>query len=82
MASFEHKSLTGRSVGLVTNRQDWSTAKIIRLSWQRWPMESFDQHRQGRLGRNDYRLRSTAAIGKHGCLVFVACALQHRRRPK
>jgi DDE superfamily endonuclease len=39
VVSFEHESLTGRSVVLVTNRVDWSAAKIISLSWQRWPTE-------------------------------------------
>jgi DDE superfamily endonuclease len=39
VVSFEHESLTGRSVVLVTNRVDWSTAKIIGLYLQRWPME-------------------------------------------
>jgi hypothetical protein len=39
VVSFEHESLTGRSVVLVTNRVDWNAAKIIRLYWQRWPTE-------------------------------------------
>jgi hypothetical protein len=39
VVSFEHESLTGRWVVLVTNRVDWSAAKIIRLYWQRWPTE-------------------------------------------
>ena len=39
VVSFEHESLTGRSVVLVTNRVDWSAAKIIRLYVQRWPTE-------------------------------------------
>ena len=39
VVSFEHESLTGRSVVLVTNRVDWSAAKIISLYLQRWPTE-------------------------------------------
>ena len=39
VVSFEDESLTGRSVVLVTNRLDWSAAKIIRLYLQRWPTE-------------------------------------------
>jgi DDE superfamily endonuclease len=37
--SFEDEALTGRSVVLVTNRVDWSAAKIIGLYLQRWPTE-------------------------------------------
>jgi hypothetical protein len=69
--------LTGRSVVLVTNRVDWSAAKIISLSWQRWPTETFYQDSKGQLGFNAYRMRSAEAIGKHWCLVFVASSLLH-----
>jgi hypothetical protein len=75
--SFEHESLTGRSVVLVTNRVDWSTAKIISLYLQRWPTETFYQDSKGHLGFNEYRMRSAEAIGKHWCLVFVAYSLLH-----
>jgi hypothetical protein len=37
LVSFEHETLTRRQVVLVTNRVDWSAAKIIRLYVQRWP---------------------------------------------
>jgi hypothetical protein len=37
VVSCEHESLTGRYVVLVTNRADWSAAKIIALYLQRWP---------------------------------------------
>jgi hypothetical protein len=37
VVSFEHESLMGRSVVLVTNRMDWSAAKIIGLYVHRWP---------------------------------------------
>jgi DDE superfamily endonuclease len=77
VVSFEHESLTGRSVVLVTNRVDWSAAKIISLYLQRWPTETFYQDSKGHLGFNDYRMRSTEAIGKHWCLVFVAYSLLH-----
>jgi hypothetical protein len=39
VVSFEHEQLTGRAVALVTNRVDWSAAKIIGLYGQRWPTE-------------------------------------------
>jgi hypothetical protein len=77
VVSFEQESLTGRSVVLVTNRVDWSAAKIIALYWQRWPTETFYQDGQGQLGFDAYRMRSTEAIGTHGCLVFVAYSLVH-----
>jgi hypothetical protein len=69
--------LTGRSVVLVTNRVDWSAAKIIGLYLHRWPTETFDQDSQGHLGFNTYRMRSIEAIGKHWCVVFVAYSLRH-----
>jgi hypothetical protein len=77
VVSFEHEALTGRAVVLVSNRVDWSAAKIIGLYLHRWPTETFDQDSQGQLGVNAYRMRSTEAIGKHGCLVFVASSLLH-----
>jgi DDE superfamily endonuclease len=77
IVSFAQESLTGRSVVLVTNRVDWSAAKIISLYLQRWPTETFDQDGKGHLGFNEYRMRSAEAIGKHWCLVFVAYSLLH-----
>jgi DDE superfamily endonuclease len=77
VVSFEQESLTGRSVVLVTNRVDWSAAKIIGLYLQRWPTETFYQDGKGQLGFDDYRMRSAEAIGKHWCLVFVAYSLLH-----
>jgi hypothetical protein len=64
-------------VVLVTNRVDWSAAKIIALDWHRWPTETFSQDGQGPLGFDAYRMRSTEAMGTHGCLVFVAYSLVH-----
>jgi DDE superfamily endonuclease len=77
VVSFEHESVTGRSVVLVTNRVDWSAAKIISLYSQRWPTETFYQDGKGHLGFNEYRMRGAEAIGKHWCLVFVAYSLLH-----
>jgi DDE superfamily endonuclease len=77
VVSFEHESLTGRHVVLVTNRVDWSAAKIIGLYLQRWPTETFYQDSKGHLGFNEYRMRSAEAIGKHWCLVFAAYSLLH-----
>jgi hypothetical protein len=77
VVSFEHESLTGRAVVLVTNRVDWTAAKIIGLYLQRWPTETFYQDSKGQLGFHEYRMRSAEAIGKHGCLVFVAYSLLH-----
>jgi hypothetical protein len=77
VVSFDQESLTGRAVVLVTNRVDWSAAKIIGLYLQRWPTETFYQDGKGLLGFNDYRMRSAEAIGKHWCLVFVAYSLLH-----
>jgi hypothetical protein len=47
VVSFAQASLTGRNIVLVTNRPDWSAAKIIRLYSQRWPTETFDQDGTG-----------------------------------
>ena len=77
VVSFEHESFTGRSVVLVTNRVDWSAAKIIALYLERWPTETFYQDGKGQLGFDAYRMRSTEAIGKHWGLVFVAYSLLH-----
>jgi hypothetical protein len=77
VVSFEHESLTGRYVVLVTNRLDWTATKIIGLYLHRWPTETFYQDGQGHLGFTEYRMRSAEAIGKHGCLVFVAYSLLH-----
>ena len=77
VVSCEQESLTGRQVVLVTNRLDWSAAKIISLYLQRWPTETFYQDSKGHLGFNEYRMRSAEAIGKHWCLVLVAYSLLH-----
>jgi hypothetical protein len=53
VGSFECEPLTARSVVLVTNRADWSAAKLIDLDLQRWPTEPFDQDSTGHLGFNE-----------------------------
>ena len=40
-------------------------------------MDTCDQDGKGQLGFDAYRMRSTEAIGKHWCLVFVAYSLLH-----
>jgi len=77
VVSLERESLTGRHVGLVTNRLDWTAAKIIGLDLQRWPPETFYQDGKGHLGFNGYHMRSAEAMGKHWSLVFVAYSLLH-----
>jgi len=73
--SFQSAELTGTSAVLVSNRVDWHAPRIITLYVQRWPIETFYQDSKGHLGVDTYRMRSTEAIGKHWCLVFVAYAL-------
>ena len=63
------------AVVLVTNRVDWSAAKIIGLYLHRWPTETFDQDSPGHLDFDAYRMRSIEALGKHWCVVFVAYSL-------
>jgi hypothetical protein len=41
VVSCEQASVMGRSVGLVTDRVDWSATQIIRLYGHRWPTETF-----------------------------------------
>jgi len=65
---------TGTYVVLGTNRVDWGAQRIIALSLQRWPMETFSQAGKTSLGRDEYRMRNAEAIQKHWCLVFVASA--------
>jgi hypothetical protein len=77
VVSCEHEPFTGRSVVLVSNRVDWTAAKIIGLYLHRWPTDTCDQDSKGQLGFNEDRMRSTEAMGKHWCLVFVAYALRH-----
>jgi hypothetical protein len=75
--SFQSAELTGTYAVLVSNRVDWNAQRIITLYVQRWPIETFYQDSKGHLGLDTYRMRSTEAIGKHWCLVFVAYSLLH-----
>ena len=77
VASVATEQLTERAVVVVANPVDWSAAKSIGLSWQRWPTDTFDQDSQGPLGVNEYRRRSAEAMGTHGWLVSVASSLVH-----
>ncbi len=75
--SFENPELTGTYAVLLSNRTDWSAKKILATYLQRWPIETFYQDGKGHLGLDKYRMRSTKAIQKHWCLVFVAYSLLH-----
>jgi hypothetical protein len=72
VSSFQSAELTGTSAVLVSNLVDWNAPRILPLYWQRWPIETLYQDRTGHLGLDTYRMRSTEAMGKHWCLVFVA----------
>ena len=77
VVSFKSAELTGTYVVLVTNRVDWGAQRIITLSLQRWPIETFYQDGTTHLGLDEYRMRNAEAIGKHWCLVCVAYSLLH-----
>jgi SRSO17 transposase len=77
VVSFKSAALTGTYVVLVTNRVDWGAQRIIALSLQRWPIETFYQDGKTHLGLDEYRMRSAEAIQKHWCLVFVAYSFLH-----
>ena len=77
VVSFKNAELTGTYAVLVSNRVDWNAQRIITLYLQRWPIETFYQDSKGHLGLDTYRMRSTEAIGKHWCLVFVAYSFLH-----
>jgi len=74
---FENSTLTGPYAVLITNRRDWTATQILQRYLQRWPIETFYQDGKGHLGLAAYRMRSTTAIQKHWCLVFVAYSLVH-----
>jgi hypothetical protein len=77
VVSFNNAELTGTSVVLVTHRVDWGAPRIMALSLQRWPIETFYQDGKTHLGLDEYHMRSAEAMEKHGCLVFVAYAFVH-----
>jgi hypothetical protein len=72
VVSFAKADLTGTSAVLVTHRVAWGAQRIIALSLQRWPMETFSQDGKTSLGLDAYRMRNAEAMQKHWCLVFVA----------
>jgi SRSO17 transposase len=75
--SYDNADLTGTYAILVSNRIDWSARRIITAYLQRWPIETFYQDSKGHLGLDAYRMRTSEAIKKHWCLVFVAYSLLH-----
>ena len=50
---------------------------MIKAYLQRWPIETFYQDSKGNLGLDTYRMRTSEAIKKHWCLVFVAYSFLH-----
>jgi SRSO17 transposase len=75
--SYDNADLEGTYAILVSNRTDWSAKRIIMAYLQRWPIETFYQDSKGNLGLDAYRMRTSEAIKKHWCLVFVAYSLLH-----
>ncbi len=75
--SFQHADFSGTYVVLVTNQREWSAQRIIARYLWRWPTETFYQDSKGHLGLDTYRMRSTEAIAKQWCLVFVAYSFAH-----
>jgi SRSO17 transposase len=75
--SYDNADLEGTYAVLVSNRTDWSANRIITAYLQRWPIETFYQDSKGNLGLDAYRMRTSEAIKKHWCLVFVAYSLLH-----
>jgi hypothetical protein len=64
VASAEPVLLTGRAVGLVTNRSTWRAAQRIGLYRHRWPTETCSQDRQGLWGFTASRRRRAEALGQ------------------
>jgi SRSO17 transposase len=75
--SYDNPDLEGTYAVLVSNRTDWSAKRMITAYLQRWPIETFYQDSKGHLGLDAYRMRTSEAIQKHWCLVFVAYSLLH-----
>lgn len=75
--SYDNPDLSGTYAILVSNRTDWSAKRILTAYLQRWPIETFYQDSKGHLGLDAYRMRTSEAIQKHWCLVFVAYSLLH-----
>jgi len=77
VVSVKNAELTGTYAVLVSKRADWNAQRILTLSVQRWPMETFYQDRKGHLGLDAYGMRNAEAMQKHWCLVFVAYPFLH-----
>lgn len=77
VVSFEHPTLEGNYVVLVTNRTDCSAKRILSTYLLRWPIETFYQDSKQLLGLDEYRMRTAQAFQKHWSLVFVAYSLLH-----
>lgn len=75
--SYDNADLEGTYAVLVSNRTDWAAKKVMAAYLQRWPIETFYQDSKGQLGLDAYRMRTSEAIKKHWCLVFVAYSLLH-----
>ena len=75
--SYDNADLKGTYAVLVSNRTDWSAKRMITAYLKRWPIETFYQDSKGHLGLDAYRMRTSEAIKKHWCLVFVAYSLLH-----
>jgi len=75
--SYDNPDLEGTYAVLISNRTDWSAKRMIKAYLQRWPIETFYQDSKGHLGLDAYRMRTSEAIKKHWCLVFVAYSLLH-----
>jgi SRSO17 transposase len=75
--SYDNADLAGTYAILISNRTDWSAKRMIQAYLQRWPIETFYQDSKGNLGLAAYRMRTSEAIKKHWCLVFVAYSLLH-----
>jgi len=75
--SYDKADLEGTYAILVSNRTDWAAKKVMAAYLQRWPIETFYQDSKGQLGLDAYRMRTSEAIKKHWCLVFVAYSLLH-----
>ena len=75
--SYDNSDLEGTYAILISNRTDGSAKKMITAYLQRWPIETFYQDSKGQLGLDAYRMRTSEAIKKHWCLVFVAYSLLH-----
>jgi len=75
--SYDNADLEGTYAILVSNRTDWAAKKVMAAYLQRWPIETFYQDSKGQLGLDAYRMRTSEAIKKHWCLVFVAYSLLH-----